>query len=190
MSTNFKSLTENPLRVRIVANYRPSTSFFIKPPSYQAGSALTLSCEVRGANVHQNGLLYEWRSSCGGNCFVRSGSTKSVSTPYLHSYDKGVHTCVVYDLSGCTGMANITVNIVGMWSHYIFCLDSGQYKDLFFICKHISLFVITISILQPLQSSIPPHCTFWTIPLVLLSSYIVIDYITFILFFMLQRRLP
>ena len=37
----------------------------------------------------------------------------TVSTPYLHSYDTGVHTCTVYDALGCAGNASITVNVVG-----------------------------------------------------------------------------
>ena len=100
--------------MKIVANYTPPVSFSFKPPSYRAGSSLTLSCEVEGTESDDSGLLYEWRSSCGGNCFVRSGSIKAVSTQYLHSYDKGVHTCVVHDRGGCTGNASITVNVVGM----------------------------------------------------------------------------
>ena len=39
--------------------------------------------------------------------------TATVSTPYLHSYDTGVHTCTVYDDQGCAGNASITVNVVG-----------------------------------------------------------------------------
>ncbi len=56
---------------------------------------------------------YEWSSNCVGNCFVRGETDATVSTDYLHSYDSGVHTCTVYDLLGCVGSANITVNVVG-----------------------------------------------------------------------------
>ena len=100
------------LVVRVTANYSRPSSFSLDPPSYRAASDLTLSCEV---DEHDDGGLffYEWRSTCSGNCFVRGGSTKTISITYLHSYDSGVHTCVVYDTLGCTGNASITVNVVG-----------------------------------------------------------------------------
>ena len=104
--------------VRVTANYSRPSSFSLDPPSYRAASDLILSCQVESTNDGEHsdvevGLFYEWRSTCSGNCFVRGGSTKSISTPYLHSYDAGVHTCVVYDTLGCTGNASITVNVVG-----------------------------------------------------------------------------
>ena len=72
--------------VRVVAEYDPPSSFTGERPSYRAGSALTLSCEVEG------GLIYVWSSTCSGNCFMRGENTATVSTPYLHSYDTGVRT--------------------------------------------------------------------------------------------------
>ena len=99
------------LDVEIVADYDPPSSFSRSPPFYQAGSALTLSCEVE--EVDEVGAIYEWTSTCSGNCFVRGGTTKTGSTHYLHSYDSGVHTCIVYDAQGYTGNATITVNVVG-----------------------------------------------------------------------------
>ena len=59
------------------------------------------------------GIFYEWTSTCSGNCFVRGGTTKTVSTRYLHSFDSGVHTCFINDGKGCTGNATITINVVG-----------------------------------------------------------------------------
>ena len=94
--------------VRVVAEYDPPSSFTGEPPSYRAGSALTLSCEVEG------GQIYVWSSTCSGNrCFTNGEDTATVSTPYLHSYDTGVHTCTVYDGQGCPGNASITVNVTG-----------------------------------------------------------------------------
>ncbi len=106
------------LVVRVTANYSRPSSFSLDPPSYRAASDLTLSCEVE---KHDDGgtLFYEWRSTCSGNCFVIGESTKKIYTPYLHSYDTGVHTCVVYDTLGCTGNASITVNVVGKNIIYI-----------------------------------------------------------------------
>ena len=100
------------LLVTVTAEYDPPSSFTFEPPFYRAASALTLSCEVEGAE-DTSGLFYEWTSTCSGNCFTRGGTAGRVSTPYLHSYDTGVHTCMVYDTLGCTGNANITVNVVG-----------------------------------------------------------------------------
>ena len=98
--------------VKITADYSPPLSFTLGPPSYRAASALTLSCEVK--NVDKTAIFfYEWTSNCSGNCFVRGDISANVSTPYLHSYDSGVHTCTVYDDQGCVGSANITVNVVG-----------------------------------------------------------------------------
>ena len=98
--------------VRVVAEYDPPSSFTGEPPSYRAASALTLSCEVEGVE----NPYYEWSSTCSGNsgsCFVRGGDA-TISTPYLHSYDTGVHTCTVYDtVLGCAGNASIIVNVTG-----------------------------------------------------------------------------
>ena len=95
--------------VRVVAEYTPPSSFTGEPPSYRAASSLTLSCEVEGVEDP----YYEWSSTCSGSCFVR-GSDATISTPYLHFYDTGVHTCTVYDtVLGCAGNGSITVNVVG-----------------------------------------------------------------------------
>ena len=98
--------------MEIVANYS-SLHSSLTPPSYRAGSSLKLSCEVDGDGNDDAGLIYEWTSTCEGSCFAREGTLKTVSSKYLHSYDKGVHTCVVHNPSGCSGNASITVNVVG-----------------------------------------------------------------------------
>ena len=95
--------------VRVVAEYDPPSSFTGEPPSYRAASALTLSCEVEGVE----NPYYVWSSTCSRNCFTKEENTATVSTPYLHSYDTGVHTCTVYNALGHSGSANITVNVVG-----------------------------------------------------------------------------
>ena len=105
--------------VKLVAVYNPPSSFSRRPPFYRAGSALTLSCEVE--EVDEVGVIYEWTSTCSGNCFVRGGTTKTVSTRYLHSYDSGVHTCTVYDAQGYTGNTTITISVAGkQW-----CMHAG-----------------------------------------------------------------
>ena len=50
-----------------------------------------------------------------GELFFKRRNFETVSSRYLHSYDQGVHTCVVHDRGGCTGNASITVNVVGMF---------------------------------------------------------------------------
>ena len=113
INSNYYSADDGKsLLVKVVAEYDPPSSFTSEPPSYRAASALTLSCQVEGVDDH-TGLFYEWSSTCSGNCFTRGGVTKKVSTPYIHSYDTGVHTCMVYDVKGCTGNASISVDVVG-----------------------------------------------------------------------------
>ena len=97
----------------IDANYDASISFSFTPPFYHAGSSLILTCEMKGAGYEDAGVLYEWTSSCEGNCFVRGGTLQTVSSKFLHSYDQGTHTCVVQDQRGCSGNATINVNVVG-----------------------------------------------------------------------------
>ena len=94
-----------------MADYDPSSSFSRSPPFYRAASALTLSCEVE--ELDEVAVIYEWTSTCSGNCFVRNGTNKTVSTRYLHSYDSGVHTCIVHNAQGYTGNTTITINVVG-----------------------------------------------------------------------------
>ena len=117
MLANMCLLTENneQLEVQIAASYSPPLSFSFKPPSYRAGSSLTLSCVVERVGDNDTGFFYEWTSTCKGNCFSRGETLKTVSSRYLHSYDQGEHTCVVLDRGGCSANASITVDVVGMF---------------------------------------------------------------------------
>ena len=98
--------------IKISADYSPPLTFTLDPPSYRAASALTLACVVEDVDQTAD-FHYEWSSTCTGSCFVGGITTANVSTPYLHSYDTGVHTCTVYDVLGCVGNASIVVNVVG-----------------------------------------------------------------------------
>ena len=100
--------------MKIVAHYNRPSTFLLDPPSYRAASALNLTCEVEGVEGTEL-LYYEWTSACTGSCFTTGLYTKVASTPYLHSYDTGVHTCKVYDSLGCSGSADISINVVGMF---------------------------------------------------------------------------
>ena len=107
-----KSKDEDTIVIKIVPSYTPPFSFSLGPPFYRAASSLSLSCEVEGVE-DDAGLIYQWSSTCSGSCFVRGEITQTVSTPYLHSYDSGIHTCVVHDRTGCSGNASITIDVVG-----------------------------------------------------------------------------
>ena len=95
----------------ITVNYSPPLTFGHPAPYYRAASPLSLTCEVEG--VSGEGVFYEWRSTCAGNCFATRQTTKTVKTPCLRSYDSGVHTCIVYDGLGHSGNASIEVIVVG-----------------------------------------------------------------------------
>ena len=116
-----------------MATYDPPSSFSRRPPFYRAGSALTLSCEVE--EVDEVGVIYEWTSTCSGNCFVRGSTTKTVSTRYLHSYDSGVHTCAVYT-HRYTGNATIIVSVVGK---HRFMLNFNIVKAILGILQSLSM---------------------------------------------------
>ena len=105
---------EEPTTVKIVASCDIPSTYNLSPPSYRAASPLSITCEVQGLDDY-SGLFYQWQSNCSGGCFVQPGVgiENMVSTPYLHSYDTGVHTCVVHSGSGILGSANISVNVVG-----------------------------------------------------------------------------
>jgi len=100
------------LFVKIVPHYDPPSSFLLNHPSYRAASALNLTCAVEGVEDTDE-LFYEWTSTCSGNCFALGTASRTVSTPYLHSYDTGEYTCTVYDVLDCTGNASIYVDVVG-----------------------------------------------------------------------------
>ena len=95
----------------ITVNYTPPSTFDRPAPFYRAASPLSLTCQVEG--VSGEGVFYEWRSTCVGNCFAASQTTNSVKSQYLHSYDSGVHMCIVYDGLGCSGNASVDINVVG-----------------------------------------------------------------------------
>ena len=97
--------------VTIAVNYSPPATFDHLAPYYRAASPLSLTCEVEGVSVQ--GVFYEWRSTCVGNCFATRQTTKTVKTSFLHSYDSGVHTCIIYDGLGCSGNASVNVTVVG-----------------------------------------------------------------------------
>ena len=108
--------------MRIVPAYTPPSSFpssSVAPPSYSAASALSLTCVVEGVNGEEisEGIVYEWVSTCPGDCFASGEDTKTVSTRYLSAGDSGVHTCKAQDLAGCKGNASITVSVVGEYTH-------------------------------------------------------------------------
>ncbi len=96
-----------------MANYTSPEWFSLKLHSYQAGNPLALSCIVDGSGDDYSKYLFEWRSTCKSDCFVRSEISHTVSTPYLHSRDLGTHTCVVHDFGRCSGNASIVVHVVG-----------------------------------------------------------------------------
>ena len=100
------------MTVEIIPSYDPPSTFTLSPPSYRAASPLSLTCEVQGLDGY-SGLFYQWQSTCSGTCFVKTGFGRVISTPYLHSYDTGVHTCVVHSGSGILGSASISINVVG-----------------------------------------------------------------------------
>ena len=103
--------TPKEFEVYISVNHTPPSTFDRPAPYYRAASPLSLTCAVDG--VSGEGVFYEWRSTCAGNCFAARQTSKMVTTQYLHSYDSGVHTCIVYDGLGCSGNASITVTVVG-----------------------------------------------------------------------------
>ena len=53
------------------------------------------------------------------NCFVKGGTTRSVTRHGLHSVDSGTHTCNVTDALGCTGNATIDMNVMGKDHSYL-----------------------------------------------------------------------
>ena len=106
--------------MEIVVSYDIPSTFTLSPPSYRAASPLSLTCEVQGLDDY-TGLLYDWSGSvCTGNCFSKLGTSKTVSTDYLHSYDTGVHTCMVYDTLGCAGNTSISIEVVGKY-YTLYC---------------------------------------------------------------------
>ena len=148
------------LSVRINASYNPPSSFSFAPPSYRAASALTLSCLVQGLDSSSEIVTYRWSSTCSGNCFTQRADTvtATVSTPYLHSYDTGIHTCTAYDLLGRTGNASITVDVVGETKVRLAIYKKiGRIVSLIFCMqfnyKLCSTYIVCLILLQVLEST-------------------------------------
>ena len=93
--------------VEIVVSYDPPSTFTLSPPSYRAASPLSLTCEVQGVED----AFYQWTYPHYATSFQNTaGAGDTISTPYLHSLDTGVYTCMVF---GVPSNASITVNVVG-----------------------------------------------------------------------------
>ena len=95
----------------IDVDYSPPSDFTLQPPYYRAASSVNLTCNVDGL---EGDIVYNWTSTCSGNCFVVSGrSSRSMSKWALQSTDSGFHTCTVSDIGGCVGNASIEMKVVG-----------------------------------------------------------------------------
>ena len=102
---------EKELSVTIDVDYSPPSDFTLQPPYYRAASSVNLTCNVEGL---EGDIVYNWTSTCSGNCFVVSGrSSRSMSKWALQSTDSGFHTCTVSDIGGCVGNATIEMKVVG-----------------------------------------------------------------------------
>ena len=95
--------------VEIVVSYDPPSTFTLSPPSYRAASPLSLTCEVQGMQDY-SAVFYQWTYPHYVTSLQNTGSGDTISTPYLHSRDTGVYTCMVF---GIASSASITVNVVG-----------------------------------------------------------------------------
>ena len=78
---------------------------------YQPGSMVVLNCSVVGAS---GPLVYEWTSTCSGDCFVLEQQSESViESGIIHSGDAGNHTCTVTDDTGNYTTATIEMQVIG-----------------------------------------------------------------------------
>ena len=78
---------------------------------YFPGQSVYLNCSAEGG---VDPLVYQWSSTCSGNCFVLSqNSQPSISQAVLHSVDSGNHTCTVTDYVGSTDSAVFQISVVG-----------------------------------------------------------------------------
>ena len=57
--------------------------------------------------------MYEWTSTCSGDCFIYSQNTGTILQNVLHSVDSGNHTCYVIDYVGHSGSASIEMAVTG-----------------------------------------------------------------------------
>lgn len=96
--------TAVPIQVNISSN--PVTTTGV----YQAGSSVILTCQAYGG---YHPLMYNWNSTCDGNCFVFNEETQSVRDSSLHSGDGGLHTCSVTDYVGRTESSTIRMTVSG-----------------------------------------------------------------------------
>ena len=130
-SSDYQSVTD--FKVSIAVNYTPPSTFHFVAPYYRAASPLSLTCEVDG--ISGEGVFYEWRSTCAGNCFAARQTSKTVSTQYLHSYDSGVHTCIVYDGLGCSGNTSISIHVSGKCTHTNLSYQSAKFSVITIVNK-------------------------------------------------------
>ena len=70
-------------------------------------------------------VQYRWSSTC-RSCFASSGSTSTISEPFLRSRDTGVHTCTVTDGVGNSGNDSEQMNITGEkhWNMQLYLLNA------------------------------------------------------------------
>ena len=80
-------------------------------PDYHAATSVDISCGTV-VGMHEP-AMYEWTSTCTGDCFVLGSTNATVTQPVLRSADSGSHTCSVTDAVGNTGEATINVNVFG-----------------------------------------------------------------------------
>ena len=81
-------------------------------PDHHAATSLNISCGTVAANVYEP-AMYEWTSTCTGDCFLLWSTDATVTRSVLRSTDSGSHTCSVTDAVGNTGAATIDVNVFG-----------------------------------------------------------------------------
>ena len=81
--------------------------------SRHVGEPLVLHCQLDITSGVVGALMYEWTSTCSGECFVR-GNTPSISTDFLRATDSGTHTCTVTDSVGNVGSASVAISATGL----------------------------------------------------------------------------
>ena len=84
----------------------------------QVGTLHQLTCEVGATPTSPFGaVVYEWTSTCSGECFVLRMSpgtaAAAISTQFLKAVDSGTHTCTVTDSVGNRGSASVNIVTTG-----------------------------------------------------------------------------
>ena len=81
----------------------------------QVGTPYQLACHIGSSPTSSiSPVLYEWTSTCSGECFVlRQSGAATISTQYLKAVDAGTHTCTVTDSVGNQGSASVNVSATG-----------------------------------------------------------------------------